>query len=117
MLYALNGDITIVQYVNKLFSAVSRNFEKYAVNFYCFTEISENLNPAINVCDLPILKKGKFAYPKEAGLCDDNLGGLTGKEFYFDLDSVICGNLDRIVDFMHKDEPYITRDYGRDSIM
>lgn len=110
------GNYYSAEYVNKLFSAVSRNFEKYSVNFYCFTDISKNLNPAINVFDIPFLKNGKFAYPKEAGLCDDNLGGLTGKRvIYFDLDSVICGNLDRIIDFMHKDEPYITRDYGRDS--
>ena len=35
------GNYYSAEYVNKLFSAVSRNFEKYAVNFYCFTEISK----------------------------------------------------------------------------
>jgi hypothetical protein len=44
------------------------------------------------------------------------LVGLNGQRvIYFDLDSVITGSLDRLIDFMDSDEPYITRDYGRDS--
>ena len=101
--------------VNKLFRAVSRNFHNYSVNFYCFTESAEGLDRAIHIRDLPELKHNKFAYRKEAGLCDDNLGGLHGQRvIYFDLDSIICGSLDRLISFMDTDEPYITRDYGRD---
>lgn len=102
--------------VNKLFRATTRNFKEHSVNFYCFTDRQNGLDTAINICDLPNLRSDKFAYRKEAGLCDNNLGGLTGQRvIYFDLDSVICGKLDRLIDFMNTDEPYITRDYGRDS--
>tara|TARA_B100001057_G_scaffold225433_1_gene225791 strand:+ start:1308 stop:2090 length:783 start_codon:yes stop_codon:yes gene_type:complete len=110
------GDYYLPEDVNKLFRAVSRNFENHGVDFYCFTDQFKGLDPVIKIRDLPQLKGGKFAYPKEAGLCDDNLGGLAGQRVvYFDLDSVICGSLDRLIYFMDTNEPYITRDYGRDS--
>ena len=103
-------------YVNKLFRAVSRNFNKHSVEFYCFTEVTDGLDPEIKTRNLPDLKNSQLSYQKEAGLCDDNLGGLNGQRvIYFDLDSVICGDLDRLIKFMDSDKPYITRDYGRDS--
>jgi hypothetical protein len=103
-------------YVNRLYCAVKRNFEKYEPVFYCFTDFSEGLDEAIIVKPLPELKDAKHAYLKEAGLCDANLGGLQGERvLYFDLDSVITGNLDCFIDFMKDDAPYITRDYGRNS--
>jgi hypothetical protein len=110
------GNYYSPEYVNKLFRAVSRNFSKYNVQFHCFTELAEGIDSEIIIHELPNLRHAKFAYSKEAGLCDDNLGDLKGQRvIYFDLDSVICGNLDRLIDFMDTDEPYITRDYGRDS--
>ena len=85
------GDYYKPDDVNKLFRAVSRNFEDYGVDFYCFTECADGLDPTIHFRELPELKGGEFAYRKEAGLCDDNLGGLAGQRvIYFDLDSVVA---------------------------
>lgn len=103
-------------YVNRLFRAICRNTHSYKVNFYCFTEIVTGLDEGITALPLPELKFAKNAFLKEAGLCNDNLGGLNGKRvLYFDLDSVITGDIDSFIEFMKDDVPYITRDYGRDS--
>lgn len=110
------GSYYSANYVNNLYRAVERNFEKHEVRFFCFTEHAEGLDPNITVKPLPEMKNAKLAYRKEGALCDDHLGGLEGQRVvYFDLDSVICGSLDRLIDFMDTDQPYITRDYGRDS--
>lgn len=110
------GSYYTADYVNRLYRAVVRNFQHHNVRFFCFTEDPDLLDPRIAIRPLPELKGAKFAYKKEAGLCDDNLGGLHGERvIYFDLDGVICGSLDPLVDFMDTDQPYITRDYGRDS--
>jgi hypothetical protein len=103
-------------YVNRLFRAICRNTHSYKVNFYCFTEIVAGLDEGITALPLPELKFTKNAFLKEAGLCNDNLGSLKGKRvLYFDLDSVITGDIDSFIEYMNDDLPYITRDYGRDS--
>jgi len=110
------GSYYSADYVNNLYRAVVRNFKRHEVRFFCFTEHPEGIDPQVVIKPLPELKGAKFAYLKEAGLCDDHLGGLEGQRvIYFDLDSVICGELDRLLDFMTGDQPYITRDYGRNS--
>ncbi|MCF6266940.1 MAG: hypothetical protein L3J57_10390 [Desulfuromusa sp.] len=86
------------EYVNRLYRMVERN-TTFPFNFYCFTDNKEGLNDKVIVRPLPVLKvsqeDNKYSYRKEAGLCDDDLGGLHGQRvFYFDLDIVIVDNID-----------------------
>ena len=55
----------------------------------------------------------KYAYRKEAALCDDNLGNLRGhRVFFFDLDVLITGNLDELFNYPKNDEFYIIKDWN-----
>ncbi|DAB34855.1 MAG TPA: hypothetical protein CFH82_03865 [Sulfurospirillum sp. UBA12182] len=105
------------EYVNKLKNMISRN-TSYIVNFYCFTDDSEGLDNEIIIKPLPQLNtqqeyQTKYAYRKEAGLCDDNLGNLNGKRvFFFDLDMVIISNLDEFFSFPQNDKFYIINDWN-----
>lgn len=81
------GDEYNVDDVNKLHRMVKKN-TKLNVDFYCFTENSVDLDEEIIIKPLPILDtieeyQNKYAYKKEAGLCDDNLGGLVGQRVFF----------------------------------
>lgn len=106
--------------VNNLCSMIKRN-TSYEIDFYCFTEHPEGLREDVIVKPLPTfenVKKGeeeyalKYAYRKEAALCDDHLGGLTGQRvFFFDLDSLIVGNLDEFFDYPKGDRFYIINDW------
>ena len=89
--------------VNKLCRAVKRN-TSYDIDFYCFTDDATGLEKDVIVKPMTHLdvapEDNKYAYRKEAGLCDDNLGGLNGQRvFFFDLDSLIVGNLDEFFDY------------------
>ena len=94
--------------VNHLYRGVKRN-TKYDIDFYCFTENPDGLDKEIKV--FPILTTPPWtthAYRKEAGLCDDNLAGLNGQRvFFFDLDSLIVGNLDEFFEYPQGDKFYI----------
>ena len=106
--------------VNKLCSMIKRN-TKYDIDFYCFTEDAAGLRADVIVKPLPQfvnVKKGeeeyaqKYAYRKEAALCDDTLAGLTGQRvFFFDLDSLIVGNLDEFFEYPQGDKFYIINDW------
>lgn len=104
-------------YVNKLYSMVKRN-SSYRINFYCFTEDSNGLHEDIIIKPLPVLHttkeyQEKYAYRKEAGLCDDELGGLKGQRvFFFDLDVVIISNLDEFFEYPENDKFYIINDWN-----
>lgn len=102
---------------NRLYRMVLRNTAAHAVRFYCFTEIAEGLEEGIIVKPLPAMKvppeDNKYAYRKEAGLCDDDLGGLRGQRvLFFDLDVVITGSLDEMIDFPQGDEFVIINDWN-----
>lgn len=102
--------------VNKLCSMVKRN-TSFDIDFYCFTENAEGLNDDVIVRPLPVLnvppEENKYAYKKEAGLCDDDLGGLHGQRvFFFDLDSLIVGNLDEFFQYPQDDKLYIINDWN-----
>lgn len=111
------GTVYPSEYVNNLYSMINRN-TKYKVNFYCFTEDSDNLNKNIIIKPLPVLNtideyKTKYAYRKEAALCDDTLGDLTGKRvFFFDLDIVIISNLDDFFEYPKDNKFYIINDWN-----
>jgi len=55
----------------------------------------------------------KYAYQKEAGLCDDELGGLQGERvFFFDLDVLITGSLDEMFAYPQGEDFVIINDWN-----
>lgn len=101
-------------YVNRLYNMVTSN-TTYSVNFYCFTDNSNGLNENIIVKPLPNMnvKQLKYAYQKEAGLCDDNLGDLKGQRvLYFDLDVLMVDNIDLFFEYPEGDKFYIINDWN-----
>ena len=104
------------QDVNKLCHSIKRN-TSYEIDFYCFTDDATGLDEDVIVRPMTSLnvapEDNKYAYRKEAGLCDDNLGGLQGQRvFFFDLDSLIVGNLDEFFDYPKGDKFYIINDWN-----
>lgn len=103
--------------VNRLYAMVRRNISRHDLRFFCFTEIAEGLDDGVLVRPLPVLHVAKednrYAYRKEAGLCDDNLGDLAGQRvLFFDLDVVITGSLDEMIEFPKGDEFVIINDWN-----
>mgnify|MGYP001484372044 CR=1 FL=1 len=104
------------EYVNRLYRMVRRNTTR-DFSFYCFTDNAEGLLPEIIPRPMTVLdvkpEDNKYAYKKEAGLCDDNLGGLRGQRvLYFDLDVVIVDNIDCFFDYPQGDEFVIINDWN-----
>ena len=102
------------EYVNRLYNMVVRN-TTYHINFYCFTDNSDGLSESVIVKPLPVMhvEELKYAYQKEAGLCDDELGGLTGQRvLYFDLDVLIIDNIDCLFEYPNDDGFYIINDWN-----
>jgi hypothetical protein len=102
--------------VNTLYAMVKRN-TSFPIIFHCFCDESAGFDPGIQVHPLPIMQVpdalNKYAYKKEAGLCDDELGGLQGKRvFFFDLDSLIVGNLDEFFTYPQEKNFYIIKDWN-----
>lgn len=102
--------------VNRLYRSVLKN-TTYDINFFCFTDSAIGLDRNIIAKPLPKLKnlaKVNFAlYLKEAGLCDDNLGGLGGQRvLFFDLDVLIVDNIDSFFELPKDEEFYIIKDWN-----
>ncbi len=102
--------------VNKLYAAILRN-TSYRVRFYCFTDNTEGLNENILVYPIPkLLVPQQFVFGnhrKASGLCDDNLADLHGQRvFFFDLDSLIVGNLDELFEYPVGDRFYAINDWA-----
>jgi hypothetical protein len=87
------------------------------IAFHLFSnETLPTLNPEIIQHPEPVMyirpEHRHRAYRKEAGLCDDALGGLTGKRvFFFDLDVLIMNNLDDLFTYPQDDKFYIINDW------
>jgi len=102
--------------VNTLYSMIQRN-TSFPISFHLFS------NEALPLLDRKIIRHSetamniapehnRYAYRKEAGLCDDTLGGLTGQRvFFFDLDVVIMDNLDELFTYPKGDKFYIINDW------
>jgi hypothetical protein len=104
------------KHVNFLYNSVVKN-TKYKINFYCFTEEAEGLDPNVITKPLPKLnvEKLKYGYLKEAGLCDPDLGGLRGQRvLFFDLDTLIVDNIDCFFELPENrgDDFYIINDWN-----
>ena len=103
--------------VNRLYAMVRRHVARHELRFYCFTEIADGLDEGIIVKPLPVLhvseEDNRYAYRKEAGLCDDNLGSLAGERvLFFDLDVVITDSLDEMIDYPKGEEFVIINDWN-----
>lgn len=94
------------EYVEKLCDMVFRNTSK-EFKFICFTCDTAEYDPMIEKRPLPPECKGWFAklylFSKEAG--------LKGRTFYFDLDTIINGNMDKF--FEYSGRFAILRDFYR----
>lgn len=111
------GNAYGAQDINTLYSMVSRN-TSLPLRFHLFSntppaglkkEIMVHSEPGL---DVPA-EHNRHNYRKEAGLCDDNLGGLVGERvFFFDLDVVITNNLDDLFRFPKGDGFYIINDWN-----
>lgn len=103
--------------INTLYSMVSRN-TTLPIRFHLFSnDPPEGLRQEIEVHPEPGLnvppELNRHNYRKEAGLCDDQLGGLNGQRvFFFDLDVVVTGNLDELFTYPKDDGFYIINDWN-----
>lgn len=110
------GDYYGPKDVNTLFSMIKRN-TSLPIVFHCFTNETDGLHTDIQTHLLPKMNVSdalnKYAYKKEAGLCDDALGGLAGQRvFFFDLDTLIVGSLDEFFLYPQDDQFYIINDWN-----
>lgn len=103
--------------VNKLFSMIQRNTTK-EIRFHLFSnEALPDLNPQILKYAEPTSSLSSenvpHNYRKEACLCDNRLGNLSGKRvFFFDLDVLIMDNLDELFEYPKADAFYIINDWN-----
>lgn len=110
------GTLYSEQDVNNLYSMIKRN-TSVPITFHLFSneslpalnsEIIQHPEPAMLIRP----EHQHFSYRKEAGLCDDALGGLTGQRvFFFDLDVLITNNLDDLFAYPQDNEFYIIKDW------
>ena len=111
------GDKYHASDVNRLHSMARRNTTK-PIQFHLFSnEKLPDLDSRILRHPEPELTTeadhSKYNYRKEVGLCDDQLGGLTGQRvFFFDLDVLIIDDLDPLFQFPEDDQLYIINDWN-----
>ncbi|MFL2843007.1 MAG: hypothetical protein ACJ0BQ_01485 [Coraliomargaritaceae bacterium] len=103
--------------VNRLFSMIQRNTTK-EIRFHLFSnEPLPNLDSRIIKHKEPysVLSSENLPhnYRKEACLCDNTLGNLTGERvFFFDLDVLIMNSLDELFEYPKEDQFYIINDWN-----
>lgn len=98
------------EYVNKLFGGIKRNTSKGFL-FTCFSDrynTQHNIVDDVDVQPLPLQRNDWFA---KIGLYHKELYYENDQIFYFDLDTVIVGNLDEI--FEYSGNFMILRDFYR----
>jgi hypothetical protein len=96
------------EYVNKLYNGVKRN-TTIPFKFHCFTENSTDINPNIVIHDLPHNLPGHGWWQKLYMFSKDV--ELDGRVFFLDLDTLITGSLDDILQC--KDEFVVLHDFFR----
>jgi hypothetical protein len=102
------GDKYSPDYVNKLYSMIQRH-TTVDHQFLCFTESAKGLHKDINVMPLPKLSVTGWWY-KPYML--SSIPELSGTLLFFDLDVVICKNIDSLFAY-HPDKFCIIRDFNR----
>lgn len=98
-------------YVNRLYNMVRRNLT-IPFNFFCLTEDSNGINPAVNILPLPSIPVQGWWYKPYVFSKELN---LQGEILFLDLDIVIINNIDY---FFNKNTSnlYIIRDFTRATI-
>jgi hypothetical protein len=94
-------------YVNKLFRGIERNTSKEFL-FTCFTDNSSGITTEVNIEALPISTGDWYS---KIGLYNEKLYNKEDQIFYFDLDTVITGDLDEI--FSYTGDFAILQDFYR----
>ncbi|MDC0496578.1 hypothetical protein OAN84_08990 [Planktomarina temperata] len=104
------GDLYGPDYVNVLFNAVCENLAQ-PFRFVCLTDCHDELHPDIEIFPIPDIgctpemwKHG--AWPKLSVFASD-LYGLAGRALFIDMDTVICGQLDKL---FKVDAPFVAID-------
>jgi len=104
------GNLYGPDYVNVLFNAVSQNLT-YPFRFVCLTDSHDGLDPKIEAFPIPDIgctpemwRHG--AWPK-LSVFAENLYDLSGRALFIDMDTVVCGSLDR---FFENQAPFIAID-------
>lgn len=103
------GDKYPAYYVNRLFRGVSRHLAR-PHRFLCFTEKPEGLVDGIEVHPLPVEPfeaeivaamnaEGRKGAWRKVSLFRPGLAGMTGPVLGFDIDVVVTGPLDDLLDF------------------
>jgi len=95
------------EYVNKLFRGISRNTSKSFL-FTCFTDNQMGIDTKIDCRSLPI---NVGDWHNKIGLYDCTHYNKNNQIFYFDLDTVIVGDLDEI--FSYTGDFILLRDFYR----
>lgn len=112
------GDKYHARDVNRLFAMLARNVHRHELRFICFTDDASGLLPEIEARPLPDIGVDDMdgippIYRKEVALCDDDLGGLRGQRvFFFDLDVVIIGGVDEMLEYPSADQFVIINDWN-----
>lgn len=86
--------------VNKLYSMVRRNLTK-EFRFVCFTDDRTGIVPEVECMDLPeiyVPARNDVSPWRKLSMFTKNLGGLTGRALFLDLDLVIIDNIDCFFD-------------------
>jgi len=98
------GDLYSHEYVNNLYYAVKKNLKR-PFKFICFTENGTNIDKEIIVKPLPevnVPTKHDVSPWRKLGAYAEDLGGLTGKTMFLDLDNIIIDNIDCFFDYSDK---------------
>ncbi len=99
-----------VDYVNRLYAMVARNLNAVEGRFTVFTDnLEDSYNPAI--CVEPLPDRRAVSWYNKLSLFSPGLFRGTDRVLYFDLDTVIVGDLDKIV--AYDGEFAILRDFYR----
>lgn len=88
-------------YVNRLHNMVKRHLTK-PFDFVCFTDEPKGIQKGIVIQPIPpidVPPKNQFSPWKKLVLHKKDLGGLTGKALFLDLDVVIVDNIDCFFDY------------------
>jgi len=100
-----------IDYIEKLYNSIERNCT-LDYEFHVFSDKSINYKDAIfhMLPEMPVPKTDLKGWWYKLCLFDKT-NGLSGKIFYLDLDCVIIGNIDHLIE--PTDEFYICQDFNR----
>lgn len=101
-------------YVQNLYKAVRRNFIG-ELNFYCQTDQKLNLD---GVIELPFgkykpINDGRFPDKPKLNFWEPNCWNISGRKVFLDLDVVVLGNLNSIID-NYENNPIINKSWWKE---